>query len=305
MRHTQKGPKTHELQGFGGQKILYSAGKTLGGGSTRNSLTYHRSIAGAFKKWAAEVGDASYEWNNLLPYFMRSVEFKEPRNDVRPANASTTYDLSATSKEGGPLKVSYPNHANAYSTYAIKALNELGLHDTKGSISGKLIGYAYTANSIDRETQTRSSSETSFLRYALEKTTNLNVYKSTLAKKVLFNGTRATGVVVDTAGVQYVLSAAKEVIVSAGAVSLNPWLCYLFFLHFTATLPSNSYGFGCRPQRQARVTWYTRGSRSPRRGTKYASKQPSNPRKVPCSYTYRTMSCSVHHTRSTSRPTLV
>lgn len=209
---------TEPLPGFGGQKILYSAGKTLGGGSTRNSLTYHRSVEGAFKKWASEVGDNSYEWNNLLPYFMRSVEFKEPRNDIRPANASTTYDLSATSKEGGPLKVSYPNHANAYSTYGIKALNELGLRDTKGSISGKLIGYAYTANSIDRETQTRSSSETSFLRYALERTTNLNVYKSTLAKKILFNGTQATGVVVDTAGVQYVLSAAKEVIVSAGAL---------------------------------------------------------------------------------------
>jgi choline dehydrogenase-like flavoprotein len=107
-------------------------------------------------------------------------------------------------------------------------MDELGLQPTRGSISGELIGYAYTANSIDRETQTRSSSETSFLRLALEKTTNLNVYKSTLAKKILFNGSRATGVAVDTAGVQYVLSAAKEVIVSAGAVSLHYILRYGF-----------------------------------------------------------------------------
>ena len=88
-------------------------------------------------------------------------------------------------------------------------------------MSGGLLGYQYTAQSLDRDSQSRSSSETSFLRTALRTTTNLLVYKSTLAKRIIFNPEkRATGVLVNTGGVEYTLSARKEVIVSAGAVSL-------------------------------------------------------------------------------------
>lgn len=43
----------------------------------------------------------------------------------------------------------------------------------------------------------------------------------TLAKRILFTGTVATGVTVDTAGAVYTLSARKEVILAAGSVSRN------------------------------------------------------------------------------------
>jgi choline dehydrogenase len=49
---------------------------------------------------------------------------------------------------------------------------------------------------------------------------NLKVFTHTLAKQVLFDGNKtATGVLVETAGFNYTLSASKEVILSAGAVS--------------------------------------------------------------------------------------
>lgn len=81
------------------------------------------------------------------------------------------------------------------------------------------MGYQYVQYSLDRETQTRSSSETSFGRLALTQTTNLAIYKSTLAKKILFDGNKtATGVLVNSGGVEYTISAGREVILSAGAV---------------------------------------------------------------------------------------
>lgn len=156
----------------------------------------------------------------MLPFFKRSPEFQPPDTHIRPENATATWNGSSFEAGGGPLKVGFPNWSNAYSTYAKLALQELGLNESIDLNSGILDGFQYTTIAMDAETQTRSSAESSFLRQALQTTTNLAIYKSTLAKKILFDqDKKATGVFVDTAGVQYVLSAAKEVIVSAGAVS--------------------------------------------------------------------------------------
>ena len=177
--------------------------------------------------WADNVNDQTYTFDNLLPYFKKSVSFQQPNNDIRSVNSTPEYDSSAFSADGGPLRVSYPNYANAFSSWAKLALKELGLEERLGFMSGSLLGFQYTAMSLDRETQTRSSSETSFLRTALQSTSNLNIYKSTLAKKIIFNSNKqAMGVLINTAGVNYALSANKEVILSAGAVS------DLYFLRF-------------------------------------------------------------------------
>lgn len=86
--------------------------------------------------------------------------------------------------------------------------------------SGVLNGSQYTPFTIDPQTQTRSSSETAFLRDSLGEVSGLVVYQSTQAMRIQFDGKKAaTGVEVETGGMGYVISARKEVIVSAGAVS--------------------------------------------------------------------------------------
>ena len=63
---------------------------------------------------------------------------------------------------------------------------------------------------------TRDSSETSFLRRGLTYP-NYLVYQTTVAKKILFDkNKKAIGVIADTEGKEYTLSATKEVIVTAG-----------------------------------------------------------------------------------------
>ena len=52
------------------------------------------------------------------------------------------------------------------------------------------------------------------------------VYQQTLAKKILFSADKvATGVRIETAGIQYTLSARKEVILAAGAVCFPARMC--------------------------------------------------------------------------------
>jgi choline dehydrogenase len=184
-------------------------------------MAYQRGSKGAYDKWAAEVGDSSYRWENFLPFFQKSVTFLPPNDDLRPANATPTYDINAFGLQNGPLKLTYPNFANSWSSWIHLAFKELGFQGGRDFVDGKLLGYGYVASSIDRESQTRMSSETSYLRKALLTLTNLSIYKTTLAKRIIFDkNKRATAVEVDTAGLKYTISASKEVIVSSGAVSI-------------------------------------------------------------------------------------
>ena len=131
------------------------------------------------------------------------------------------YDSTAFSPNGGPLQVSYANYFYPTTPYVQKGFNAAGLKNHGDLNSGNLLGYSEATQTIDPDSGTRSSSETSFLQQSIAET-DLQVYQRTLAKKILFDDSkRATGVAVETAGKAYVLSAKKEVILAAGAVSLH------------------------------------------------------------------------------------
>ncbi|KAL8882351.1 MAG: hypothetical protein Q9198_000639 [Flavoplaca austrocitrina] len=209
--------QTEPQQGFSGRSLHYPAGKTLGGGSARNLLWYQRGSRGSYQIWADLVGDASYEFDNFLPYFQKSVQFTSPSPN-RLANSTVKLDSGSTRVGGGPLQIGYPAWVNGISSWIARSLDSLNVPELPGFLSGNILGWSYVTETIATSTQTRSSSESSYLREALGQTTNLQIYKSTLATKVVFDGSkRATGVAVDAGGYQYQINAGKEVILSAGA----------------------------------------------------------------------------------------
>jgi choline dehydrogenase len=170
--------------------------------------------------WANKTGDASYTWSSFFPFFQRSVKLNGPNASVRPANASVDFEQEIYAASTGPVQVSFANFANSISSYFGPALTQVGIKEIPGFLSGNLFGWQYTALSIDPIEQIRSSSETAYLSESFrESTTNLYVYRSTLAKNIVFNGTTAIGVNVESGGLIYQLSAKKEIVLSAGAVS--------------------------------------------------------------------------------------
>ncbi|TAQ89247.1 hypothetical protein B7494_g2458 [Chlorociboria aeruginascens] len=209
--------ETTPQAGWAGRAVTYPSGKTFGGGSARNFMFYQRGSKGSYDKWACLANDSSYSFQNLLPYLQKSVNFTAPDTATRPANASVKYNQTAFSATGGPLHVSYPKYACAISSWIQQSLKGFGFKEVASFSDGNLLGYSYITATIDPVTATRSSSETSFLREAILETTNLNIYKSTLAQKVIFNNSIASGVQVNTAGSVYEITANKEVIISAGA----------------------------------------------------------------------------------------
>lgn len=211
--------KTEPIQGYNGRSIGYTTGMTFGGGTAANYAGYARSTKGAHDYWANVVQDSFWSWDNVYPFYKKSVNFSPPDFTKIDPSLNITFDENAYETSGGPLHVSYGNFQGPYGPPLAEALEGQGLENIQGFSSGKLIGYGTIAAAVDPQTATRSSSETSFLQAAAGGT-GLKIYPNTLAKRIIFNGTRAAGVEVKgnslTSDFSWTISARKEVILSAG-----------------------------------------------------------------------------------------
>lgn len=177
-------------------------------------MAYAHSSVGAYQLLADTVGDQSFTYDNVVPYYKKSMDFTPPDSATRFANTTPSYTAASTAK-GGPLAVSYPSYGTAWSTWVAKGMAALGLPQTKSAIDGSLNGSAYLMLTVNHPNGHRVSSETGFLRPYLGRK-NLFLFNGTLAERVIFNKKVATGVEVTADNTTYTLSASKEVILSAG-----------------------------------------------------------------------------------------
>lgn len=207
-----------------GQIIHYAQGRNLGGSSGRNQMLYNRPTKGFYEAWADHVGDLSYTWDNMTEYLERSMTFTPPVVTKGP-NKNVSYDASVWLPSGNmsnPLQVCYPSYIYSFSNFAPAAFENIGLSSQPGVSSGVLHGYSYWTYTVDPQTGTRSSSESSFLAEAFERE-SLTVYLQSLVQNIIFDGNKsATGVNVTSspAGTRqrfYTLSAREEVVLAAGA----------------------------------------------------------------------------------------
>lgn len=205
----------------GNRRIHYAQGKTLGGSSALNTMAYHRGTIGSYQLWADNVGDQSYAFDKILPYFKRSCTLTPPDLEKRNSpNATVLYDPSVFDNSlNGPLQVSWANWVDPTQSWLALSLQAIGQVLSKtGFSSGKVDGGAWVPTTIDPKDATRSSSESSYLRSVLEKRKgSITVYSHSQASKILFDDDkRATGAAASKNGSEFVISARKEVILSAG-----------------------------------------------------------------------------------------
>lgn len=141
--------------------------------------------------------------------------------NIRFPNASVLYDPASFNNSIGfhqPLQVSWPNWAYAIASWSQRAMEAIGIATSpEGFQSGCLNGVSWTPATINPVNGHRSSSQTSFLEYAIH-STFIKVYVQTLARQITFDANRtARGVIVETGNKNFTLTAAREVILSAGA----------------------------------------------------------------------------------------
>lgn len=181
---------------------------------------FDRGTKGSYDKWAAMVGDATYQYQNLLPFFRQSSNLTAPDTQKRwPANSTVRYDVEAYATDRpGPLQITWPNWAVPLGSWAARAFEGIGLPRSEAGFSlGALQGSGWVPGTIDPVTAHRSSSQTSFWEDAADRS-SIKAYTRTLAQRILFNARkRAAAVIVATEGRRYHLLARKEIILSAGA----------------------------------------------------------------------------------------
>lgn len=195
--------------GTGNRVSYWPRGKVIGGSSSINAMVYIRGHPGDFDDWAA-MGNPGWGWDDVLPYFKKSE----------------TSDRGETAWRGGhgPLYVStmerdlHPTCQNF-----IRAGEECGLNYNPdfNAASNEGIGlYQNTARGGFRMSAARA-----YLHPA-RKRRNLTVISRAHATRILFEGTRATGVEYVRNGSTERVYAGREVIVSGGAVN-SPQLLML------------------------------------------------------------------------------
>jgi choline dehydrogenase len=185
----------------GGGTHNWPRGRVLGGSSSINAMVYLRGHPADFEHWAKN-GAVGWDYDSLLPYFrrMETVEGGDPayRGDagpMRPAPSATPNPLSqlfvdAAAAAGFPVT---PDLNGATPEGA-------GWHDL--SITG---GH-------------RQSTAQAYLAPVRAGRPNLTIWTSARALRLVLDGSRCTGVEVERDGAAQVVTAEREVVLSAGAV---------------------------------------------------------------------------------------
>lgn len=188
-------------------------------------MAWGDSCRGAFEKWANDVGDKAYLYDNVDKYYRKAMNFTPPDLSTRLANATPVYNPALVSV-GGPLDVSYSAYSYSWTTWLAVALQGLGIPNTDSFIKGELNGSAWQMHTVNHTTGFRASADRAYLRPYLHRP-NLVVFDQTLGERIVFDSSkRAVGVDVTAGNSSFTLNATREVIV-AGGVFQSPQLLQL------------------------------------------------------------------------------
>ena len=189
-----------------GRRGSWNAGRLLGGGSSINGMIYIRGDRTDYDDWANELGCEGWSWNEVLPYFLKSEGYSGPVDGT----------LGQTHGAHGPLGVGKPGLTHPLTSVFVDACEQYGLRRVPDYCAGDVDG-AFTMLCTQRDGQ-RSSASRAFLESAMSRP-NLTVITGATADKVVIEQGRATGVRFLKDGAAHTIGAAREVIVSSGALN--------------------------------------------------------------------------------------
>ncbi|TFK99381.1 hypothetical protein BDV98DRAFT_595059 [Pterulicium gracile] len=202
---TMKFHASNPAEHLGGRVAVVPTGRGLGGGSAVNSMIYARGSASDFDEWKSTYKNSGWGSKDLIS-FMQNLE------TYQPAPGALNHGSN------GSLKASIGNTTQ----FGLDALETFEKYDsTRGSTSdtndlNTVDKWALWPKWIDETTGRRSDAASAFLYPLLKTNKNVVVSVESDVIRVLFDGTRATGVEYTRAGETLTAKASRLVVISAG-----------------------------------------------------------------------------------------
>ncbi|KAI0761853.1 GMC oxidoreductase [Trametes elegans] len=197
--------------------FYWSRGKGLGGSTTINFLYWTRPQREEIEA-TERLGNAGWNWERFFEASKRAERFCAPNEDA-DAQYRPLYNPQSVG-HNGPIPVSFARTSSGMESIFQEALKANGVDAIADAVSS-ISGSWRAASIIDPETQTRSHAAKGYLYPALGRR-NLNVLTEAYVRKVLTkqDGDErvAIGVEFEHGGEVHIVSARKEVIISAGTV---------------------------------------------------------------------------------------
>jgi choline dehydrogenase len=185
-----------------GRRIYHARGKVLGGSSSINGMIFQRGNPLDYERWAADPGMETWDYAHCLPYFKRMENCLAADRDD-PFHGRS-----------GPLELERGPATNPLFGAFFEAVQQAGYPITTDVNGFQQEGFA----KFDRNVRggRRLSAARAYLHPVMHRD-NLTVTTRALVHRVLFDGTRASGVEFSTrrGGTQQVT--AGEVILCGGA----------------------------------------------------------------------------------------
>jgi choline dehydrogenase-like flavoprotein len=198
-------PQPH--RNFGSE--MWPRGKMLGGSSSLNGMLYLRGHPGDYARWAEAAESDVWSWGQVARCF-RELE---------------CHSLGESELRGGsgPLAVTAGTVQSDLSEKMVAAGEQLGLRRLEDFNGPEQEGIGFYAVNI--KDGLRFSAAKAHLRRARGRR-NLTIRSETLAERIVFEGTRAVGVVIRRGERPEVVRAGREVVVCTGTL-LTPRLLML------------------------------------------------------------------------------
>jgi choline dehydrogenase-like flavoprotein len=184
------------------RRAHWPRGKVLGGSGSINAMIYVRGQPTDFDDWQA-AGNPGWAWREVLPYFIKLEDHCWGASEYHGA--------------GGPMYVSDVSasvHPVCHTFLAACAALDIPMTQDFNGAQPEGAGLWQVA--VHRGV--RVSTASAYLRPAMRRA-NLEVQLHALATRVLFTGTRASGVEYERAGVRHEVRARREVLLCGGAIN--------------------------------------------------------------------------------------
>ena len=194
--------------GAGNRRIGQPRGKVIGGSTSINGLLYIRGQREDYDRWR-DLGNAGWGYADVLPYFRKAENQQRGADEYHGV--------------GGPLSVSDPPETHPLADAYLAAAEECGYPRNPDFNGATQEGFGYNQWTI--RNGLRSSAATGYLRPARRRA-NLRVVTRAHATRILFSGSRATGVEYLRGGVTALATARAEVLVAGGSFN-SPQLLQL------------------------------------------------------------------------------